>query len=130
MIYEENIDDYDLLDFVSYLRTALPYGLPTLVRAGLISLLVDSESDIIEHSSRTELEHIVRYGSKVIGVANFDDKQLIECCFEEDIPCRYSGEIDGIIRSGMSNIEYASYFKQWLESRKLYDTESISSLSR
>lgn len=118
-IYYDLTDD-DLLEFLWYLNEKRP-GLPPIIRQGLIDLLVDSESDILEHSSRSELEHIVRYGSNIIGIDSFNTERVLQCCFEEDIPTRYSGELDGIIRSGLTNIEYTKLLKQWMETR--HDTK-------
>jgi len=111
-----DIDDIELLEFLVYLNKTRP-GLPPIIREGLINLLVDSEADILENCSRTELEFIIRNGSNVIGIRNFDTERVLQCCFEEDITTRYPYEIDGIIRSGLSNIEYTRLLKQWMKQK-------------
>lgn len=120
-----DLKDYDLLEFLYYINKQHS-GLPSIIRQGLIDLLVDSESDVLEHSSRTELEYIVKHGSNIIGINNFNTERVIQCCFEEDIPNKYPGELDGIIRSGIPNIEYTKLLKQWMEVKNESRINSVS----
>lgn len=111
----EDISEYDLVEFLNFYVDKYK-KLPKDLRESIIDLLVDSESDVIENSTRKDLEDLVRRGSNVVGVGRFEDKRILQIALEEDIPTRYSGELSYYVNYYFSAIDLTKLIKEWMDS--------------